>query len=206
MKPLKETSEFNVKSLILKSIILGLLGFVGLFIFHITRVFTVLASSWMLIMHISFIVIIEWCVFVSLLYTKGLPSGKNLFIKILKWICYFLPLIIGIALIFIIYKTGKGDESLLTVNMENFRFSLLFYILSALIFWGVVNGIMYIFSSPEKKAKRKERAQKEEPKKEKSEEKKEEKKDDKELGREVFPDLLAIDAKYAQKPYVPYFI
>ena len=203
MKPLKETSEFNVKSLIIKSIILGLLGFVGLFIFNITRVFTVLASSWMLIMHISFIVIIEWCVFVSLLYTKGLPSGKNIFIKILKWICYFLPLIIGIALIFIIYKTGKGDESLLTVNMENFRFSLLFYILSALIFWGAVNGIMYIFSSPEKKAKRKERAQKEEPKKEESEEKKEEKKDDKELGREVFPDLLAIDAKYAQKPYVP---
>ena len=135
MKPLKETSEFNVKSLIIKSIILGLLGFVGLFIFHITHVFTVLASSWMLIMHISFIVIIEWCVFVSLLYTKGLPSGKNIYIKILKWICYFLPLIIGIALIFIIYKTGKGDESLLTVNMENFRFSLLFYILSALIFW-----------------------------------------------------------------------
>lgn len=93
MKSLKETSEFNVKSLIIKSIILGLLGFVGLFIAHITNLFNVLGSSWMIIMHITFVCIIQWCVLISLLYTKGIPTGKNTFIKILKWIAYLYLLL-----------------------------------------------------------------------------------------------------------------
>lgn len=207
MKSLKETSEFNVKSLIIKSIILGLLGFVGLFIAHITNLFTVLGSSWMIIMHITFVCIIQWCVLISLLYTKGIPTGKNTFIKILKWIAYFIPIIIGVTLIFVLYKTGTGEENLLTINKDNFRYSLLIYILSALVLFGAVSGLVYIFASPEKKAQRKElkeQKQKEEKKQEAKEEKKEEIKEEQEdLQTEVFPDLTAIDNKYANTPYVP---
>lgn len=196
-------NEITIKKLIINSLMFAISGFVGLVAIYATDVFTPYPSTWLLILHIVLIVIIQWCVIVCAFYFDKLRLTSNVFKLILKWICAFLPAIIGLSAMRFLYTKSSSDipQGLFEINMDNFLFGMLGYVVSAFLIFGVIWGIIYVNGGTSRKEKnKKEKKNKKEDKKQLNKIE-EEKKDDPDANLQVFPDLLSVDLKYAMEPY-----
>ena len=112
-------SDQSIRILTLKAFIIALVGYLVPFTFDLKKVIQVQVESWVMICIILAVIAIQWMVFVMIINSKGIPKGKNKFEVVLKWLCIFLPVIIFVIAMCIIFLSPLKNNKPFAMDISN---------------------------------------------------------------------------------------
>lgn len=212
-KERRPLTEFLLKELILKGLFILAIAYGVLFFFHGIKVFTVSGESWMNIFYLTEFAVLQCLVLVCVLYFTGSLNGKDAKRTILKRVLTFLPCILAVLFFILVFTAPKFLPSS-KPDAVNFFTALAIFIGGAALGFLIPYGGRRLVKLIEARIEyRKTHPKPPKPVKVKKERRKKitvsspfaqeglEKAEP--APGEVFPDLLAIDKQFEEKPYRP---
>lgn len=201
-------SDQSIRILTLKAFIVALVGYLVLFTFDLKKIIQVQVESWVMICILLAVIAIQWMVFVMIINSKGIPKGKNKFEVILKWLCIFLPVIIFVIAMCIIFLSPLKNNKPFAMDISNLFASIGVFFSASAVCLLVILSIELVInminaSKNPKKDKKKKEVLKEEKLGNKIEAKLVQAEDGDKKEKNIFPDLVSIDKNYEVNPYRP---
>lgn len=200
-------SEQSIRIMTLKAFIVAIVGYLTLFIFDLKKVIQVQVPTWIMIGVILAVIAVQWMIFVWVLHSKGIPTGRNKGQIFLKWLAIFSPIIIFVLALCGIYISPLKNQSPFAMDLGNVFASLGVFFSASAVCLLIILSIELIINminaskNPDyKKQKGKKSADVKETLVAKVESNQKTTEQEEKI---IFPDLLSIDKNYKAHPYKP---
>lgn len=177
-----------------------------LFMLAFFNVFAIRSQTWYLIAILTGIALVEWCVLVLVRSVRSYEDGEKYRMKPVFWFLAFLPSVILLIAVIVLYAVLHAKVDFFALNAANFFIAL------AIVIGGVAICYLFDYSYIEitkrqrsqtttvkivnKEARQKKRKQEPSPAAEKLASKID-------PANTIFPDLVTIDKEFLLSPYVP---